>query len=94
MASEVQQVHRHRFAGDGVLAEVQRWAPVDVAEFVDLLTALSEDPFPGGHIPGVFELKAGGVPSNTYTVAFDHALLVYQVMGNAPVIKLIQVTRL
>jgi hypothetical protein len=88
------QVHRHQFTGDRVLAEVQRWGPPDIEEFVELLTALSEDPFPGGRIPGVFELKAFGAATNTYTVAFDHALLVYQVMATAPVIKLIQVTRL
>ena len=88
------QVHRHQFIGGHVLAEVQRWAPADVAEFVELLIALSEDPFPGGRIPGVFELKASGAATSTYTVAFDHAILVYQVMATAPVIKLIQVTRL
>jgi hypothetical protein len=90
----MRQVHRHQFTGDRVLGEVQRWSPPDVAEFVELLTALSEDPFPGGRIPGVFELKASGTQVNTYTVAFDHALLVYQVMAALPVIKLIQVTRL
>ncbi len=88
------QVHRHQFTGDPVLAEVQRWSPDAVAEFVDLLTALSGDPFPGGRIPGIFELKASDLPANTYTVAFDHALLVYQVMATAPVVKLIQLTRL
>jgi hypothetical protein len=91
--SEV-QAHRHHFTGDRVLGEVQRWDPDAVAEFVGLLTALSADPYPGGRIPGVFELKSAGAPPNTYTVAFDHALLVYQVMATAPVIKLIQVTRL
>jgi hypothetical protein len=88
------QAHRHHFIGDRVLGEVQRWEPGAVAEFVDVLTALSEDPFPGGRLPGVFELKAAGVAPSTYTVAFDHALLVYQVMSTAPVIKLVQVTKL
>jgi hypothetical protein len=86
--------HRHEVVGDQVLREIQRWAPPDVQEFVDLLTALTEDPFPGGALPGIFELREIGTPRNTYTVAFDHALLVYQVMHTAPVIKLIQVTRL
>ncbi len=76
------------------MREIQRWAPADAAEFVELLTGLSEDPYPGGHVPGIFELKATGAPAGTYTVAFDHALLVYQVMVNAPVVKLIQVTHL
>lgn len=87
-------VHRHEVVGDGVLAEVQRWAPLDVEEFVGLLTGLTEDPYPGGQVPGIFELRESGAPRSTYTVAFDHALLVYQVMPNAPVIKLVQVTRL
>jgi hypothetical protein len=76
------------------MREIQRWAPADAGEFLELLTGLSRDPYPGGEVPGIFELKANVAPSTTYTVAFDHALLVYQVMANAPVVKLIQVTRL
>ena len=88
------QVHRHEVTGDAVLREVQRWAPADVEEFVALLEGLVKDPYPGGDVPGIFDLKEPRVPQGTYTVAFDHALLVYQVMPAAPVIKLIQVTRL
>lgn len=40
-----------------------------------------EDPLPGGQVPGMRPLKIREVPS-MYTVAFDQALLAYQVTAD------------
>lgn len=82
---------RYRFHGEQVLEQIDE-APEDVKEeFLALLTGLQDHPhpLPGEALLGVMPLKEkrGGM----FTAPFDDGLLVYQVMADYPIIKLIQV---
>lgn len=67
-------------------------APLEVLEsFFVLLDGIGRYPFPGTSLLGVQPYKETDVP-NGYSASFDDGLLLFQVMADYPIIRLIQIT--
>jgi hypothetical protein len=60
-------------------------------DFFTLLEGIGRFPFPGTSLLGVQHYKETDVPGG-YTASFDDGLLLFQVMADYPIIKLIQIT--
>jgi hypothetical protein len=80
--------------GDHVLAALDTWPLPDLADFIGLLEQLKRDPYPGGDAGVLRFTEPGARLTNAFTAPFDRAILLFQVMADYPVIRLVQVTRL
>lgn len=67
-------------------------SPAVLLSFYTLLEGIGEYPFPGASLLGVLEYKEKDLPGGGYTATFDNGLLLFQVMADYPIIKLIQIT--
>lgn len=68
-------------------------APSTVLDaFFALLEGLHAYPFPGTALLGVMDYKENDIPGGGFTAAFDNGLLLFQVMADYPLIRLVQIT--
>lgn len=81
---------RYTYYGEQVLSEIDGAPDRIKRDFVAVAESLSENPY--GTSIGVRPLKGLNFTPQMYSVPFDDALLVFQVMADHPVILLIHVT--
>jgi hypothetical protein len=81
---------RYTYHGDQVLEEIDATPARIKREFVAVIESLAENPF--GTSIGVHPLKGLDFSPQMFSVPFDGALLVFQVMADYPVILLVHIT--
>jgi hypothetical protein len=81
---------RYTYHGDQVLEEIDAAPDRIKRDFVSVIESLAENPF--GTSIGVRPLKGLDFSPQMYSVPFDDALLVFQVMADYPIILLVHIT--
>jgi hypothetical protein len=83
-----------RFTWNRQVTDALREAPQEIeAEFLTLLEALERNPKPvPKSLLRIMEFKDPSSLRGGFTAPFDDGLLLYQVMADYPIVKLVQVT--